>query len=265
MNPRSLFAAASAAVCLASLPLAAQSFPPGDEGWITQPSNTQINLAAIPLVSQALGAPVAGSGIADLTGVPLNTSQLGNTDTIIGRSAISGGRGTASIVALNLASASPVQLTDGRSYSLQVCLPPGTTQPEGSVTVQPSGSNAGNLTTSLPVAPLLVFTNTSNPQDVVRIDCSGGACPSIQLNTQSAPYVVATASQAAASGIGTVPSGTVSVANCGSQAQTNLVGQSNLYAGAAFLASGKIGPVNVQVSSFICIHFIGPFIVIFFS
>lgn len=263
MNPRTLFAAASVAACLTSLPLAAQSFPPGDDGWTTQSSNTQINLGAMPVVSQALGAPVAGNGIANLAGVPLNSTQLSNADTIIGRGAISGGKGTASIVALNLASASPVQLTDGRSYSLQVCLPPGTTQPAGSVTVQPSGSNAGNLTASLPVAPLLVFTNTNNPQDVVQIDCSAGGCPSIQLTTQNAPYVLATASEASASGIGTVPSGSVSVANCGSQQQTNLAGQGGLYAGATFAASGKINPVNIQVTSIIVIHFIGPFIAIF--
>src|ERR1700753_660253 len=121
MNPRTLSAAAVAVACLVSLPLAAQTLPPGDDGWTTQASNTQIHLRAMPVVAKALGASVAGNGIANLSGVPLNSSQLGNVDTIVGRSAISGGKGTASLVALNLASASPVKLTAGRSYSLQVC------------------------------------------------------------------------------------------------------------------------------------------------
>jgi hypothetical protein len=261
MNSRPLFAAASLAVCLASLPLAAQSFPAGDEGWTTQSSSTQIDLGAMPIVSQALGAPIAGNGIANLTGVPLNSSQLGNTDTIVGRGAVSGGKGTASVVALNLASASPVQLTDGRSYALQICLPSGATQPAGSATFQPTGSNAGNMTASVPVSPRLVFTNTSNPQDVVRIDCSAGGCPSIQLSTQNAPYVVATASQASASGIGTLPSGNVSVANCGSQLQISLAGQANLYEGATFASSGKITAVNIQLTGQIVVHLVGPFVV----
>jgi hypothetical protein len=263
MNPRTLSAVTFAAVaCLASLPLVAQTLPAGDDGWTTQASNTQINLGAMPVVAKALGASVTGNGIANLAGVPLNSSQLGNVDTIVGRSAISGGKGTASLVALNLASASPVKLTDGRSYSLQVCLPPGASQPKGSITVQPGSSNTGNLTTSIPATPLLVFTNTSDSKDVVRIDCSTGACPSIDLATQNAPYVVATADQAKASNIGTLPSGSVSVDNCGSPVSTSLAGQGNLYAGTV-LSSGKLAPVNVQVTSIIVIHFIGPWIAIF--
>jgi hypothetical protein len=262
MNLRPLLSAVVAAGCLASVPVLAQNFPPGNDGWTTQSSNTQINLSAMPVVSQALGAPVSGSGIINLAGVPLNSSQFANVDTITGRSAISGGKGTASIVALNLAGASPVQLTDGRSYALQVCLSPGATQPQGTVTAQAGGSNTGNLTTSFSVVPLLVFTNTNNPNDVVQVDCASGACPQIQLTTQNAPYVVASQSQATASGIGTLPSGKVSVANCGSALTPTLAGTNNLYAGTALQSSGKLGPVNIQVTSIIIIHFFGPFITI---
>lgn len=263
MNFKTAFAAASVAACLVSMPAAAQSFPAGDDGWTTGSSNTQIDLGKMPIVSQALGASVAGNGIANLAGVPLNTSALGKADTITSRSAISNGSGTTSIVALNLASVSPVTLTDGRSYSLQICLPPGATQPAGTVSVQSSGSTSGNISASLPVVPLLVFTNTSNPEDVVQVDCSSGGCPSIQLTTQNAPYVVASASQAAASGLGTLPSGSVGVANCGGQLQANLAGQGNLYVGASYQANGSIARVNVQVTSIIIIHFFGPFIAIF--
>jgi hypothetical protein len=260
MNTTRLFAAASVAVCLASLPLAAQSLPAGDEGWTTQSSNSQINLGSMPVVSQALGAPIAGSGITNLAGVPLNTSQLGRADTIIGRGAVSGGNGTASVVALNLAGVSPVQLTDGRSYSLQICLPQGAAQPTGSATFQPGSSGAGNMTAVVPVLPLLVFTNTNNPQDVVRVDCSAGGCPTIQLSTQNAPYVVATASQATASGLGTLPSGSLSVANCGSQPQVNLAGQGNVYEGATFVAGGKIAAVTVQLTGSLVSHYVSPFL-----
>ncbi len=261
MNPKRLFAAAAVAACLMSLPLAAQSFPAGDEGWVTASSNTQIDLGAIPVVSQALGAPIAGSGIVSLAGVPLNSSQLGSTDTIVGRGPIVGGTGIKFVVALNLAGASPVQLTDGRSYSLQICLP-SAAQGQGTVTAQPSGSNTGNLSGSVPVTPLLVFTNTKNAQDVVRVDCSAGGCPSIQLSTQTAPYVVASASQASASGIGTVPSGSVNVANCGSQVQVSLAGQGNLYAGTTLQSSGKLSAVNIQLTGPIVNHYFSPFLVV---
>ncbi|HEY6320179.1 MAG TPA: hypothetical protein VJA16_01335 [Thermoanaerobaculia bacterium] len=258
MNAKASFAAALT-FCLVTLPLAAVIIPPGNEGWATLSSNTQINLGQISAVSQALGAAVAGNGIAGLSGVALNTSQLGNADAIISRGSLSGGTGSASIVALNLASTSPVKLTDGRSFSLQICLPTGTAQPQGSVTFQPRGSNAGNMTASLPVVPLLVFTNTNNPQDMVRVDCSVVQCPSIDLTTQNAPYVLATASQASAAGIGTLPSGNVSVANCGGQVQVSLVGQANVYVGATFLANGTLSPVNVQVTNAIVTHLMLPF------
>jgi hypothetical protein len=261
MNLRGLLIGAVG--CLAVVPAGAQSFPPGNDGWTTASTNTQIALSSIPAVSQALGAPVAGNGIVALGGVPLNSTVLGKADTLTARSAISGGKGAASIVALNLASTSPVQLTDGRTYGLQVCLSPSTTQPLGSVTASSSGSNTGNLTTTFSVVPLLVFTNTSNPRDVVQIDCAAGGCPQIQLSTQNAPYVVASQSQAAASGIGTVPSGTLNVANCNSTIVPTLAGQNNVYAGTALLSSGKLNPVNVQVTSIIIIHFFGPFIAIF--
>lgn len=256
MNRKLLFALACTA-CIVALPLAAQNLPAGDEGWTTQSSNSQIDLGSIPAVSQALGAPLAGNGIVTLTGVPLNSGQLGGADTIIARGAVSGGQGTASIVGLNLAGASPVQLTDGRSYALQLCLPAGSAQPVGSATIDPSGPNAGNMTAVVPVNPLLVFTNTANPQDVVKIDCSTGACPTIQLSTQNAPYVVATASQAAAAGIGSVPSGNLGLANCGGQRSANLAGQGNIYVGAAFSSNG-ISPVNVQLGGPLANHYVGP-------
>jgi len=258
MNAKTFFAAALT-LCLVTLPLAAVNIPPGNEGWATLSSSSQINLGQISAVGQALGGTVAGNGIAGLSGVALNTSQLGNADAIISRGSLSGGTGSASIVALNLASTSPVRLTDGRSFSLQVCLPTGASQPQGSVTFQSHSSNSGNMTASLPVVPLLVFTNTNNPQDVVRVDCSVVQCPSIDLTTQNAPYVLATASQASAAGIGTLPSGNVGVANCGGQVQASLVGQANVYVGAIFLANGSLSAVNVQVTNPIVTHLIYPF------
>lgn len=232
-------------LALLSSPLLAQ-IGPGNIAWTTPGGGlSQINLKSFDSVAQALGSPVAGTGVVTLKGVPLS-GRLGQADTLLSHTALSKGQGSATIIALNLVSESPVVLQDGRSFNLQLCLP-STAQSAGSFAIAPNGPSGGNASCTLPVVPVLVFTGTNG--NAVRIDCSVVPCPTLQVGTSSEPYAVTGGGSSftpTAANVATLPSGNFSVANCDTQAAVSLVGQGGFYAGVAANSAGGFNPVSVQ-------------------
>ena len=169
---------------VAAAPLAAQSFPAGNDSWTTPADGqTQVNLNSFPGALTALGSPVVSGSTVNLQGSPLSTSQIGKADTLMARGAISGGSGSLSIIALNLASSSNVRLQDGRQYSLQVCASD-TASPAGTITLTQANGDGGTFNSSFSVLPKLVFTNVNNPNDKVRIDCGGGGCDPLTMQLE---------------------------------------------------------------------------------
>lgn len=227
----------------ATAPLAAQSFPAGNDSWTTPADGqTQVNLNSFPGALTALGSRVISGTTVNLQGSPLSTSQIGKADTLMARGAISGGSGSLSIIALNLASSSNVVLQDGRQYSLQVCASD-TASPAGTITLTQANGDGGTFNSSFTVLPKLVFTNVNNPNDKVRIDCAGGGCDPLTMSSSNSGWVQTGGPgnfNPANAGVPNLPTGNVTVNNCDGTHTVNLSGRGSLYPG--FSASTGFPP-----------------------
>jgi hypothetical protein len=208
---------ATAVALAVAAPLAAQSFSAGDDSWTTPSGGqTQVDLNDFPGALTALGSPVVSGSTVNLQGSPLNSSSIGQADTVLSRGAIASGSGSLTIAALNLTSSSNVVLQDGRQYSLQVCLSD-TSQTAGTITLSPANGDGGTFNSSFTVLPKLVFTNVSNSSDKVRIDCGGGGCNPLSLSSSNTGWVQTGGPgnfSPSAKGIPGLPTGNVTVNNC---------------------------------------------------
>jgi hypothetical protein len=218
-----------------AMPLAAQTFSAGDDGWTTPSGGqTQVDLSQITNLSGALGSAISGSSLINLQGSPLDTTHLGTIDTILGRGAIASGSGTLTLVALNLVSSSNFQTVDGRTWSLQVCLSDDG-QAAGSISLTQANGDGGTFSSSFTVVPKLVFTNVNETSQVVTIDCGApGACNTMTMTASNAGWVQTGGPgnfNPATYGIDPIPSGSDTVANCGGTHSVSLVPENGFYPG----------------------------------
>ncbi len=240
-TPRAL---ALALPLLAVMPLAAQTFSAGDDGWATPSGGqTQVDLGSMPAALTALGSPIVGGDVVNLQGQPLDSANLGSIDTILSRGAIASGAGTLTIVALNLASSSNIQLQDGRVYKLAVCLSD-TASSSGSITLTQVNGDGGTFSSSFSVLPKLVFTNVNNSQDVLTIDCGSGGCDPLTMSATNAGWVQTGGPSnfsPSAEGITPLPNGNDTVANCGGTHTLALVPANGFYPGWSAGSGGQAG------------------------
>lgn len=217
----------------AALPLAAQSFSAGNDGWSTPSGGeTQVNLGNMQAVLNALGSPIVGGDTVNVQGSPL-ASSLGSMDTIMARGAISSGSGSLQIIALNLVSSSNIELENGTVFSMQLCLS-STASPTGSITLDQTSGDGGTFSSSFEVLPKLVFTNVNNPSDVLTVDCASGGCDTITMTVSGADYAQTGGPNnfsPSAEGITPMPTGNVTVANCNGTRSVSLNGTAGFYPG----------------------------------
>jgi len=231
---------------VAAMPLAAQTFSAGDDGWTTPSGGqTQVDLTQTSAAS-ALGGTLV-STLINLQGTPLDSTHLGTIDTVLGRGAIGSGSGSLTLVALNLVSSANVALTDGRQYSLQVCLSDAASQPAGSIALTQANGDGGTFSSSFTVVPKLVFTNVNNHSDVVTVDCGvTGACSTMTMSASNAGWVQTGGPggfNPSTYGIDALPNGNDTVANCGGTHTVGLVPANGFYPG--WTASGGTGGSSV--------------------
>jgi hypothetical protein len=217
----------------AALPLTAQTFSAGDDGWTTPSGATQVNLGNMSAVMSALGSPIVGGDTVYVQGSALNSSSLGSMDTIMARGAIASGSGTLTIIGLNLVSSSNIELENGEVFSMQLCLSD-TASPTGSITLTQVNGDGGTFASSFEVTPKLVFTNVNNHSDVLTVDCASGGCGTISMSVSGAGYAQTGGPgnfNPNNEGIPIMPTGNVTVANCGGTHTVSLNGASGFYPG----------------------------------
>jgi hypothetical protein len=255
--------AALAVLLLVAAPAAAQTFAAGNDALNTMAGgNSQVNLASFPPALSALGAAIVGGDVINLQGVSLNSGAMGpSVDTIVYRGAIAGGGGSLTIVGLNMASVGNLVLADGRQFSLQVCLSD-TAQSAGSITLAQANGDGGTFSSTFPVVPKLVFTNVSNPSDVLTIDCASGGCSTLTITSTGTGYAQTGGPNnfsPSAEGINTLPTGNQTVANCNGTHTINISAPGGFYpgwtltsgghvrnGGPAFRVSGELDAARVQ-------------------
>src|SRR6185369_4086271 len=164
----------SCAVLLAAaIPAAAQPITvnPGDDGWVTPSGGTSVNLAAYPTTSVFGSAVTFSPSLVSLVGSPIDSTNLGSTDTIVERynsvflpSIGSTGTTTLEIQALRLVGNTAA--SNGKTYQVKVCLSEWHSGSLGTMNLKLTAPNGGSFTSSFPVLPKLIFTNVANPADV---------------------------------------------------------------------------------------------------
>jgi len=201
---------------LAALPAAAQTFAAGTDPWTTPGGGqTQVNLDDYPVAS-LLGSSITSTHQPSLKGVPLDSSGMGSPDTLINRGAITSGSGSLTISALNLAAESDITLADGRHYGLQVCLSDSPSS-SGTISLTATNSDGGTFNSSFNVLPKLVFTNRSNPSDVLTVDCGSVSCTPFTMTASNSGWVQTGGTgnfNPGSKGIPVLPTGSRTVANC---------------------------------------------------
>jgi hypothetical protein len=239
---------ALAALMLAAVPAAAQTFAAGTDALNTLASgNSQVDLSSFSAALSALGSSIVGGDVVNLQGASLNSSAMGPAvDTLIARGAIGSGAGSLTVLALNMASVSNIVLADGRQYSLQVCLSD-SAQTAGTIALTQIGgagaSDGGTFNSSFPVVPKLVFTNVSNPSDVLTIDCASGGCSTLTISSSATGYAQTGGPNSfnpSAEGINALPTGSQTVANCNGTHSVTIVAPGGFYPGWTLSSGGDL-------------------------
>lgn len=165
------------ALALLALPVAAQpiTVAPGNDGWVTPASSSQIDLGVFPITA-VFGSPgTVSPQIVSLGGLPLDPPNLGSVDTLMERYPPSVTFATfpethtfsVEIKALRLKGQTTV---NGVLYNLVIALseiPSGA----GTITATRLTPDGGRFNSSFPVLPKLVFTEVANPSNRVVLDC----------------------------------------------------------------------------------------------
>ena len=238
---------------LAAAPAAATTVtvPQGDDGWVTQGGGlTNFDLSGYPISSAFPGGSISGSSSVNLKGSPLNSSSLGSIDTIVSRTTdatatIGGAAVNANLTvrALRLVSDnSNVTITNHGTYSVKVNLST-TASSTGTMAITATNSDGGTFTSSFTIVPKLIFTNVSNPSDVVSIDCGvTTGCPSLTLSSTGTGWTRTGGSgnfSPSSKGVTIIGSGIGVDADGNGSNDYTTVGTSNFYAG--FAASSGTG------------------------
>jgi hypothetical protein len=236
--------AALVVLLLAAAPVAAQTFAAGTDALNTQASgSSQIDLSYFPAALTALGSTIVGGDVINLQGAALNSSAFGpSVDTLVVRGAIASGAGSLTIAALNMASSSNIVLANGQQFSLQVCLSD-SAQTAGTIALTQTSGDGGTFNSSIPVLPKLVFTNVSNPSDVLTIDCASGGCDSGTLTvTSSATGYAQTGGpnnfSPSGEGINSLPTGNQTVNNCNGTHTVDILAPGGFYPGWTLSSGG---------------------------
>lgn len=183
MTPRRAVLAAALAVSamLAAIPAGAQDVLPGVDLFSTPLGTSYQDFSGMPIPNNFFGPgsdPFVGR--IDFVGVPIG-GPLGPTDTVVKRDApaLLPGCGSSStvpieIVALNLVSVAPITVTyNGGASSLQwnvEVMLSSVPQDPGTMTVNKTHLEGGTFSSTLPVKPLLIFTQVGFPLNVQRLD-----------------------------------------------------------------------------------------------
>jgi hypothetical protein len=234
-------AMALAMVVLAAAPAAAQTFAAGDDAFNTVGSgSTTVDVSQFPGALAALGSPIVGGNVINLTGVSLGTSFGPSVDSVVARGAIASGSGSLTLAALNMASASNLVLQDGRHYSLAVCLSD-TAASNGSIALTTTSGDGGTFNSGFNVIPKLVFTNVNNHNDVITIDCGPANC-NLNISSTGSGYVNTGGPNMfspSAEGINSLPTGNQTVANCSGTHTVNILAPGGFYPGWTFSTGGN--------------------------
>jgi len=246
--------AAALLLALAALPAAATTITvsQGDDGWVTQGGGlTNFDLASYPISNAFPGGAISGSSVVNLKGSPLSSSQLGSIDTIVSRTtdatATIGGAAVnvnLTVRAVRLVSDnSNVTITNHGTYSLKVNLSTATSS-TGTMSITATNSDGGTFTSSFTIVPKLIFTNVSNSNDVVTIDCGvTSGCPSLSLSSTGTGWTRTGGSgnfSPSSKGVTPIGSGIGVDADGNGTNDYTTAGNSNFYAG--FAASAPSFP-----------------------
>jgi hypothetical protein len=232
----------------------------GDDGWVTQGGGlTHVDLAQYNIGSIFPGGSIVGDAVVNLKGKPLDSAHLGSIDTIVRHygttnfNAVGDTRAiTVGVKALSMQSDNDTVTISGHgTYSLEVHLSTFTSA-SGTMTAHLSNLDGGTFDASFPVYPRLVFTNVSNPNDVVAVDCGAtpGVCEPVTISTTNAGWTRTGGPGAfspSAKGVTPIASGIAVDADGDGIADTTTIGNgsSNFYAGyAASAPSFPTAPGN---------------------
>jgi hypothetical protein len=184
---RSLAKWALAGLVLAAiaLPVSAQpiTVAPGNDGWVTPANSSQVDLSVFPISAFFGPGAVVSPTLVSLSGVPLDSTNLGSIDTLLERYppsvTFTGTPEThtfsVELKALRLHGQTTI---DGVLYDLVVALSETASGP-GTITATRLTPDGGRFNSSFPVLPKLVFTEVGNPANQVVIDCGAvSGCPS---------------------------------------------------------------------------------------
>lgn len=196
------------ALC-ASLPVLAQplTVAPGNDGWATGPSGSQIDLSAYPIASVFSSTATVSPAVVTLTGVPLKPGSLGSVDTLLQRFPppvtfnFIGETKNIQVEIKALRLRGQVTVTDGgisTTYSLTVALSemhpmnPGPFGPyTGTIAAKLGTPDGGRFDSQFKVVPKLVFNEVGNPANQVVLDCGFVAgCPANVLKAFNVCWVV---------------------------------------------------------------------------
>jgi hypothetical protein len=229
-------------LALAAAPLAAQSFSAGDDAFNTEAAGTTtVDVSQFPGALSALGSPIVGGNVVSLGGVSLSSSMGPSVDSIVHRGTITSGSGSLTLTALNMKSLADVVLQDGRHYTLDVCLSD-TSASAGSISLTSTSGDGGTFNSSFNVIPKLVFINTANHNDVIRIDCGVAKC-NLNISSSNSGYVHTGGPNSfnpGTEGINTLPTGNQTVANCDGTHTINVTAPGGFYPGWTFSSSGNL-------------------------
>jgi hypothetical protein len=192
------FAMYALALAAAAAPVLAQpiTVAPGNDGWNTPANSSQIDLSVFPIDSFFGPGAVLSPTIVSLSGVPLDSADLGSIDTLLERPSPSS---PVTFTSYPETHSFDVQLKalrlhgnvsiNGVPYDLVVALSEAGSG-TGSITATRLTADGGRFSSSFPVVPKLVFTDGSTQ---VVIDCGYVAgCPSpLTLGSSNVCWVVA--------------------------------------------------------------------------
>ena len=172
------------ALAIAAAPVLSQpiTVAPGNDGWVTPASSSQVDLGVFPIDAFFGPGSVISPRIVILSGAPLNSANLGSIDTLLERYPPSVTFNSfpethtfpVEIKALRLRGTTSI---NGVNFQLTVSLSPTPSGP-GTITATRLTPDGGRFNSSFPVLPKLTFIQVGNPGNRVDIDCAVASCPS---------------------------------------------------------------------------------------
>jgi hypothetical protein len=233
------------ALVLAAMPAVAQTHTvaAGDDGWTTPGGGlTYIKLTGWNLSSVFPGGSVVpGTELVNLKGKAIKPGSMGSVDTIVRHSGpqtftFFGEIRTFSVQVMGLSLVSDndtVGISGYGTYNVEVYLSKAVAS-TGSMSVKQVNGDGGTFSSSFSVFPVVVFVDTTNPANRVRLDCGAvsGACGAIVLNSTGSGWVHTGGPgnfNPATAGVPNLPAGVAFDANGDGVNDTTTIGRSNTF------------------------------------